>query len=95
MSLILKPSSYEIKLVNTGEEVVSEKFSNEFSVRTLQLMQTCSQFLWELYVLILSVETPENTSLMVQIKVPCGFSMQFVLKCSDGSSHPISTYDVR
>ncbi|KAK4768722.1 hypothetical protein SAY87_003863 [Trapa incisa] len=29
------------------------------------------------------------------IKVPCGFSTQFVLICSDGSSHPISTYDVR
>ncbi|KAK7350551.1 hypothetical protein VNO77_09293 [Canavalia gladiata] len=30
-----------------------------------------------------------------QIKVPCGLSTQFVLTCSDGSSHPLSTYSVR
>ncbi|OWM70871.1 uncharacterized protein LOC116214220 isoform X2 [Punica granatum] len=59
-TLILKPSSYEIKLISTGEAAVSEKFSKELS-----------------------------------IKVPCGFSTQFVLTCSNGSSRPLSTNDVR
>ncbi|XP_004307300.1 PREDICTED: uncharacterized protein LOC101293522 [Fragaria vesca subsp. vesca] len=37
----------------------------------------------------------EKFSNDLSIKVPCGFSTQFVLTCSDGSSHPFSTYSVR
>ncbi|TKY68775.1 hypothetical protein E2542_SST05035 [Spatholobus suberectus] len=37
----------------------------------------------------------EKFSKDLSIKVPCGLSTQFVLTCSDGSSHPLSTYSVR
>ncbi|KAK7386231.1 hypothetical protein VNO78_26297 [Psophocarpus tetragonolobus] len=37
----------------------------------------------------------EKFSKDLSIKVPCGLSAQFVLTCSDGSSHPLSTYRVR
>ncbi|CAJ1948690.1 unnamed protein product [Sphenostylis stenocarpa] len=37
----------------------------------------------------------EKFSKDLSIKVPCGLSAQFVLTCSDGSSHPLSTYSVR
>ncbi|CAB4269185.1 unnamed protein product [Prunus armeniaca] len=37
----------------------------------------------------------EDRPLLGSATVPCGFSTQFVLTCSDGSSHPCSTYDVR
>ncbi|KAM5554315.1 hypothetical protein ABKV19_022609 [Rosa sericea] len=37
----------------------------------------------------------EKFSNDLSIKVPCGFSTQFVMTCSDGSSHPFSTYSVR
>ncbi|XP_020888720.1 uncharacterized protein LOC9320461 isoform X2 [Arabidopsis lyrata subsp. lyrata] len=37
----------------------------------------------------------EKYSKELQIKVPCGFSTQFVLISYDGSSHPISTLNVR
>ncbi|CAB4299537.1 unnamed protein product [Prunus armeniaca] len=42
-----------------------------------------------------AVVIAEKFSKELSIKVPCGFSTQFVLTCSDGSSHPCSTYDVR
>ncbi|KAL5834784.1 hypothetical protein ACOSQ4_014281 [Xanthoceras sorbifolium] len=58
-SLILKRSSYQIK-INSTEAVIGETFSKELS-----------------------------------IKIPSGLSTQFVLTCSDGSSHPFSTYNVR
>ncbi|XAR54255.1 hypothetical protein NMG60_11029305 [Bertholletia excelsa] len=59
-SLIVKRSSYHIKVSRTEAVVISEKFSKDLS-----------------------------------IKIPSGLSNQFVLTCSDGSSHPLSTYDVR
>ncbi|OVA02933.1 hypothetical protein BVC80_9095g136 [Macleaya cordata] len=38
----------------------------------------------------------ENYSADLSIKIPCGLTTQFVLTCSDGSSHPFSTHnDVR
>ncbi|KAJ7969334.1 Carcinoembryonic antigen-related cell adhesion molecule 20 [Quillaja saponaria] len=37
----------------------------------------------------------EKISKELSIKVPCGHSIQFVLTCADGSSHPLSTYNVR
>ncbi|XP_068477757.1 uncharacterized protein [Phaseolus vulgaris] len=37
----------------------------------------------------------EKFSKDLSIKVPSGLSVQFVLTCSDGSSHPLSTYSVR
>ncbi|XP_038725447.1 uncharacterized protein LOC120016648 isoform X2 [Tripterygium wilfordii] len=37
----------------------------------------------------------ENFSKELSIKIPCGLSTQFVLICSDGSSHFFSTYNVR
>ncbi|XP_027334578.1 uncharacterized protein LOC113849124 isoform X2 [Abrus precatorius] len=37
----------------------------------------------------------EKFSKDLSIKVPCGLSTQFVLTCSNGSSHPLSTYSVR
>ncbi|KAK7303600.1 hypothetical protein RJT34_14510 [Clitoria ternatea] len=37
----------------------------------------------------------EKFSKEISIKVPCGLSTQFVLTCSNGSSHPLSTYSVR
>ncbi|PQQ04115.1 hypothetical protein Pyn_34104 [Prunus yedoensis var. nudiflora] len=37
----------------------------------------------------------EKFSKELSIKVPCGLSTQFVLTCSDGSSHPCSTNNVR
>ncbi|XP_058743423.1 uncharacterized protein LOC131616177 [Vicia villosa] len=37
----------------------------------------------------------EKFSKDLSIKVPCGLSTQFVLTCSDGSSHPLSTFSVR
>lgn len=59
-TLILRRSSYQIKINSTKMVFISEKFSKELS-----------------------------------IKVPCGLSTQFVLTCSDGSSHPFSTDSVR
>ncbi|XVE90349.1 hypothetical protein DITRI_Ditri20bG0070200 [Diplodiscus trichospermus] len=40
-------------------------------------------------------EIAEKYSKELSIKVPSGLSTQFVLTCSDGSSHPCSTYNVR
>lgn len=37
----------------------------------------------------------EKFSKDLSIKVPCGLSSQFVLTCSDGSSHPLSTVNAR
>ncbi|ONI21941.1 hypothetical protein PRUPE_2G098900 [Prunus persica] len=59
-ALILRRSSYQIKINSTEAVVIAEKFSKELS-----------------------------------IKVPCGLSTQFVLTCSDGSSHPCTTSNVR
>ncbi|KAG8478769.1 hypothetical protein CXB51_028635 [Gossypium anomalum] len=42
-----------------------------------------------------SVEISEKYSKELSIKVPSGLSTQFVLTCSDGSSRPFSTYNVR
>ncbi|KAK9911344.1 hypothetical protein M0R45_035261 [Rubus argutus] len=42
-----------------------------------------------------AVVVAEKFSNDLSIKVPCGLSTQFVLTCSDGSSHPFSTYNVR
>ncbi|CAL0324382.1 unnamed protein product [Lupinus luteus] len=42
-----------------------------------------------------AVVVAENFSKDLSIKVPCGLSTQFVLTCSNGSSHPLSTYSVR
>ncbi|XP_008232118.1 PREDICTED: uncharacterized protein LOC103331279 isoform X6 [Prunus mume] len=42
-----------------------------------------------------AVVIAEKFSKELSIKVPCGFSTQFVMTCSDGSSHPCSTYNVR
>ncbi|KAA8520351.1 hypothetical protein F0562_014607 [Nyssa sinensis] len=43
-----------------------------------------------------AVVVPENFSKDLSIKIPSGLSTQFVLTCSDGSSHPFNTYnDVR
>ncbi|GAV90476.1 LOW QUALITY PROTEIN: hypothetical protein CFOL_v3_33885, partial [Cephalotus follicularis] len=39
--------------------------------------------------------TAEKFSKELSIKIPSGISTQFVLVCSDGSSLPFSTYDVR
>ncbi|XP_061363248.1 uncharacterized protein LOC133306885 isoform X3 [Gastrolobium bilobum] len=41
------------------------------------------------------VVVSEKFSKDLSIKVPCGLSAQFVLTCSNGSSHPLSTYSVR
>ncbi|OIW01062.1 hypothetical protein TanjilG_14245 [Lupinus angustifolius] len=41
-----------------------------------------------------AVVVAENFSKDLSIKVPCGLSTQFVLTCSNGSSHPLSTYSV-
>lgn len=37
----------------------------------------------------------EKFSKNLSIKIPSGISTQFVLACSDGSSHPLNTYNVR
>ncbi|KAJ4721441.1 Toll/interleukin-1 receptor (TIR) domain-containing protein [Melia azedarach] len=42
-----------------------------------------------------TVVIEEKFSKELSIKVPCGLSTQFVLTCSDGSSHPFSTNNVR
>ncbi|XP_012492356.2 uncharacterized protein LOC105804334 isoform X1 [Gossypium raimondii] len=42
-----------------------------------------------------AVEISEKYSKELSIKVPSGLSTQFVLTCSDGSSRPFSTYNVR
>ncbi|KAK8593912.1 hypothetical protein V6N13_042537 [Hibiscus sabdariffa] len=42
-----------------------------------------------------AVEISEKYSKELSIKVPGGLSTQFVLTCSDGSSRPFSTYNVR
>ncbi|XP_031255725.1 uncharacterized protein LOC116113702 isoform X2 [Pistacia vera] len=42
-----------------------------------------------------AVVIEEKFSKDLSIKIPCGLSTQFVLTCSDGSSHPFSTYNVR
>ncbi|XVF30616.1 hypothetical protein REPUB_Repub16aG0073800 [Reevesia pubescens] len=42
-----------------------------------------------------AVEIAEKYSKELSIKVPSGLSTQFVLTCSDGSSRPFSTYNVR
>ncbi|XWS42809.1 hypothetical protein CRYUN_Cryun16bG0046300 [Craigia yunnanensis] len=42
-----------------------------------------------------TVEIAERYSKELSIKVPSGLSTQFVLTCSDGSSRPFSTYNVR
>ncbi|KAI4347745.1 hypothetical protein L6164_008528 [Bauhinia variegata] len=42
-----------------------------------------------------SIVVAEKFSKELSIKVPCGYSTQFVLTCSDGSSHPLSTSTVR
>lgn len=42
-----------------------------------------------------AIVVAEKFSKDLSIKVPCGLSTQFVLTCSDGSSHPLSTYSVR
>ncbi|KAK7287279.1 hypothetical protein RIF29_00482 [Crotalaria pallida] len=42
-----------------------------------------------------AVVVAEKFSKDLSIKVPCGLSTQFVLTCSNGSSHPLSTYSVR
>ncbi|KAI9092955.1 hypothetical protein K1719_027478 [Acacia pycnantha] len=41
------------------------------------------------------VVVAEKFSSDLSIKVPCGLTTQFVLTCSNGSSHPLSTHDVR
>ncbi|KAI4370882.1 hypothetical protein MLD38_019180 [Melastoma candidum] len=58
--LILRRSVYEIRIASSGAVIVTEKFSNQLS-----------------------------------IKVPGGPSTQFVLTCSNGSSYPLNTYNVR
>lgn len=42
-----------------------------------------------------NVVIAEKFSKDLSIKIPAGLSTQFVLTCSNGSSHPLSTYDVR
>uniref|UniRef100_A0A2P2M695 Uncharacterized protein LOC105115869 isoform X6 n=2 Tax=Rhizophora mucronata TaxID=61149 RepID=A0A2P2M695_RHIMU len=42
-----------------------------------------------------TVVIAEKFSKELLIKIPSGLSTQFVLACSDGSSHPLSTYNVR
>lgn len=42
-----------------------------------------------------SVLFDKTFSKELSIKVPCGFSTQFVLTYSDGSSHPFTTYSIR
>ncbi|XP_019465378.1 PREDICTED: uncharacterized protein LOC109363574 [Lupinus angustifolius] len=42
-----------------------------------------------------AVVVAEKFSKDLSIKVPCGLSTQFVLACSNGSSHPLSAYSVR
>ncbi|TQE08991.1 hypothetical protein C1H46_005374 [Malus baccata] len=42
-----------------------------------------------------AVSFEEGFSKELSIKVPCGFSTQFVLTYSDGSSHPCATYSVQ
>ncbi|XVF56683.1 hypothetical protein PTKIN_Ptkin06aG0140200 [Pterospermum kingtungense] len=42
-----------------------------------------------------AVEIAEKYSKELSIKVPSGLSTQFVLTCSDGSSRPLSTHNVR
>ncbi|XP_059456244.1 uncharacterized protein LOC132186338 isoform X3 [Corylus avellana] len=59
-TLLLRRSSFQIKINSTEAVVIHEKFSKDLS-----------------------------------IKFPSGNSAQFVLTCSDGSSHPFSTYNVR
>ncbi|OMO99797.1 hypothetical protein CCACVL1_03628 [Corchorus capsularis] len=59
-TLILRRSSYQIRINSTEVVEISEKYSKELS-----------------------------------IKVPSGLSTQFVLTCSDGSSRPFSTSNVR
>ncbi|KAK4270530.1 hypothetical protein QN277_023556 [Acacia crassicarpa] len=41
------------------------------------------------------VVVAEKFSSDLSIKVPCGYTTQFVLTWSNGSSHPLSTHDVR
>ncbi|XP_054780677.1 uncharacterized protein LOC129288209 isoform X2 [Prosopis cineraria] len=41
------------------------------------------------------VVVAEKFSSELSIKVPCGLTKQFVLTCSNGSSHPLCTHDVR
>ncbi|KAM7508920.1 hypothetical protein LguiA_019373 [Lonicera macranthoides] len=57
-TLILRRSSYQVKVNRTEVLVIEEKFSKDLS-----------------------------------IKIPSGLSTQFVLTCSDGSSHPFRTYN--
>ncbi|KAI8545600.1 hypothetical protein RHMOL_Rhmol07G0052000 [Rhododendron molle] len=60
-TLVLKRSDYQIKDNRSQETLISEKFSEDIS-----------------------------------IKIPSGVSTQFVLTCSDGSSHLLNTYnDIR
>lgn len=91
-TVILKRSSYQIKTNNGEAVVISEKYSKELQVKEfLTLNLSFAHYL---------VHNGTQTFMGVhqnkmQIKVPCGFSTQFVLISNDGSSHPISTLNVR
>lgn len=87
-SVILKRSSYQIKTNNGEAVVISEKYSKELLVKKTSLH-------FETFKTICLVSIMCFHENEFQIKVPCGESTQFVLISYDGSSHPISTLNVR
>ncbi|KAL9303463.1 hypothetical protein ACSQ67_020726 [Phaseolus vulgaris] len=100
-TLYLRRTGYQIRINGTEATVVSEKFSKDLSCPLPWshnvLPNYCIGSGWghgksDHDWLEGSFLLPK---LKKMIKVPSGLSVQFVLTCSDGSSHPLSTYSVR
>uniref|UniRef100_A0A803M4F5 AIR9-like A9 domain-containing protein n=1 Tax=Chenopodium quinoa TaxID=63459 RepID=A0A803M4F5_CHEQI len=87
-TFILRRSGFQVKINKTGALQIADEFSDNLSLLT-QEQPPQLPALENVYAVPLS-------HFLREIKIPGGLSTQFVLTCSDVTSHPLSTYnDIR